>query len=107
MAKLIFSPTEIQEFLKGDYFEVYRAEKEHITVMSKNTEDFWDITIFRNKIEIGHKHKLHHYYHKDEWPWVKTLSDAKREIVKHDLFFLNDRKPIDKELLRHILKFYL
>lgn len=103
--QLIFTPEDIKEFLAGDYFEVYRAEEREITVMSKNTEDFWDLTIFQNKIELRHKHKLNHRYHKDEWH-LFTLKEAKREIIKHDLFVMNDRKPIDRKFLEHILKFY-
>lgn len=103
---MIFTKEDIEKFLEGDYFEVYRTEEREITVLSKNTEDFWDITIFQDKIEVRHKHKLNHTYHKDNWPWLKTLADVKREIVKHDLYVMNNRKPIDKELLKHILKFY-
>lgn len=100
-----FEKKDIQKFVEGDYFEVFRAEEREITVLSKNTEDFWDLTIFRDKIEIRHKHKLNHPYHKDKW-YAVDLVDAKKRIIKHDLYVLNDRTPIDEELLNHLLKFY-
>ena len=102
---MIFSEKDIERFLRGDYFEVYRSDEREVTVLSKNSEDFWDLTIFQNKIEIRHKHKLNHPYHKDKW-YATNLEDARERIIKHDLYVMNGRKPIEPELLNHILKFY-
>lgn len=100
-----FTKKDIERFLQGDYFEVYKAQEDEILVLSKNTEDFWDLTIFQDKIEFRHKHKLNHVYHRDNW-YAKNLEDARTRIIKHDLYVLNDRKTIDAELLNHIIKFY-
>jgi len=100
-----FTKKDIERFLRGDYFEVYKAQEDEILVLSKNTEDFWDLTIFQDKIEFRHKHKLNHVYHRDNW-YAKNLEDARTRIIKHDLYVLNGRKPIDAELLNHIIKFY-
>lgn len=101
-----FEKKDIKKFIEGDYFEVFRAEEREITVLSKNTEDFWDLTIFQDKIEIRHKHKINHPYHKDKW-YAVDLVDAKKRIIKHDLYVLNGRKPIEEKFLEHLLKFYI
>jgi len=88
-----------------EYFEIYKIDNQEITVQSRNTGHFWNISKFMGKYEVSHKHHINQTYHREKWR-IRNLIEAKEKIIKHDIYQLNGRKPIDNEFLDYLVKMY-
>ena len=96
---------EINMFKNG-YFETYILGNEEIIIQSKNTGHFWHIEKVNKRIVVSHKHYINQIYHREKWK-IKSMLEAKKRIIGHDIFQLNNRKPIEAELLEYIVNFYM
>lgn len=76
-----------------DYFIVLRSDPDRLLLRSKNTGHFWRITAEEDCIRLWHKHREKDPFHRHAV--FLFLDDAIYEILYHDAYQLNGRRPLD------------
>ncbi len=83
------------EEIDREYFDVINETCYHIILKSKNTGHTWDIMCQERpngrSLVISHKHKDKDPFHIQRGFHPKTVEDAQKKIMKHDLWHLKGR----------------
>lgn len=93
-----FSNDKVNNFAPG-YFDILASEPEKLLLRSRNTGHIWKITREEDCIRLWHKHCERDPFHRHAV--FVTLEYALYEILYHDQYQLNGRKPLEPVLTQN------
>lgn len=93
-----FSKDMVDKIAPG-YFDILGSGPDKLLLRSRNTGHIWKITREDDCIRLWHKHRERDSFHRHAV--FITLEYALYEILYHDAYQLNGRRPLDPVLTRN------